>query len=83
MSIPSASFVTTALMFIVFPMKDEFMDVSPSMVICVSPSPSLAVLTFVGVMGRPRLSQKSLFTTLSAVHPESRTRSSLAYFDGF
>ena len=58
------------------------MNVSPSMVNGVSPSPSLAVLTFVGVMGRPILSQKSLLTTPSAVHPESRMRSSFADFDG-
>ena len=58
------------------------MNVSPSMVNGVSPSPSLAVLTFVGVMGRPILSQKPLLTTLSAVHPESRMRSSFADFDG-
>ena len=46
------------------------------MVMAVSPSPSVADWTFVGVMGNPRLSAKSLFTMHSAVQPESMTRSS-------
>ena len=82
MSSPSASSATTALTCIGLPKKDELMIVSPQMVSGVSPSPSLAVLILVGVMGRPTLSQKALLTTLSAVHPVSRMRSSLADFDG-
>ena len=46
------------------------------MVMGVSPSPSVADWTFVGVMGNPRSFAKSLFTMPSAVQPESRVRSS-------
>ena len=46
--IPSASFVTTAFMLIGFPMKLVSMSTSPSMVMSVSPSPSVADRMFVG-----------------------------------
>ena len=59
------------------------MVVSPRMVSEVLPSPSLAFVMFVGVMGRPTFLQNDELTTHADVHPVSHMRSSLEDFDFF
>ena len=48
----------------------------------VLPSPSLASVIFVGVIGRPTFLQKAVLTVHADVHPVSHTRSSVVDFDG-
>ena len=75
--IPSVSFATTAVTLIGFPMYSVFNLTSPTMDMLVSPSPSVAVLMFVGCRVNPRLCTRSAFTMHSAVQPVSHVRSSL------
>ena len=56
--------------------------VSPRMVSEVLPSPSLASVIFVGVMGRPIFLQKAVLIVHADVHPVSHIRYSVADFYG-
>ena len=56
--------------------------VSPRMVSEVLPSPSLAFVMLVGVMGRPTFLQKAVLIVHADVHPVSHIRSAVADFMG-
>ena len=73
----SISSATTALILILFPRYEVFIVVSHLMVREVAPSPSLALVMFVGDMGRPIFLHRAVLAAHAEVHPVSRMRSSL------